>query len=128
MLLGSDQFAVFLSVVATVAPPGLEPKVAKTDNSITQRFPRCGKDGMANVIVQLVNRTEADIETMLLRFGFGDGTLTFTLLEFPGVLLPAFQPTLTALQHMIETRDLPFAELLAATETTQGRVGIDKPA
>jgi hypothetical protein len=128
MLLGSDQFAVFLSVVATVAPPGLEPKVAKTDNSITRRFPRCGEDGMANVIVQLVNRTEADIETMLLRFGFGDGTLTFNLLEFPGVLLPAFQPTLTALQQMIETRDLPFAELLAATGTTQGRDGIDKPA
>ncbi|KAK4579813.1 hypothetical protein LTR86_000014 [Recurvomyces mirabilis] len=35
-----------------------------------------------------------------------------SLVEFPGVLLPAFQSTLVALQEMIKTEDLPFTELL----------------
>jgi hypothetical protein len=78
-------------------------------------------------VVQLVNRTETDIETMLLRFGLSDGKLSFSLLEFPGVLLPAFQPTLTALQDMSESQDIPFAQLLAPTADQKSR-GVDKPA
>ena len=70
--------------------------------NIEKRYPRSGDNDVAHVVVQLVNRTEADIETMLFRFGQDDGKLSFSLLEFPGVLLPAFQPTLAALQQMIE--------------------------
>jgi hypothetical protein len=36
-----------------------------------------------------------------------------SLVEFPGVLLPSFQPTLQALQKMSKTLDLPFAEIIA---------------
>ena len=36
-----------------------------------------------------------------------------SLVEFPGVLLPSFQPTLQALQKMSRTLDLPFAEIVA---------------
>lgn len=36
-----------------------------------------------------------------------------SLVEFPGVLLPSFQPTLQALQKMSRKLDLPFAEIVA---------------
>lgn len=35
------------------------------------------------------------------------------LVEFPGVLLPSFQPTLQALQQMSRTLNLPFADIVA---------------
>ncbi|KAK3074007.1 hypothetical protein LTR53_003903 [Teratosphaeriaceae sp. CCFEE 6253] len=41
-----------------------------------------------------------------------------SLVEFPGVLLPAFRPTLQAMQSMRGTLDLPFAEILAPSSTT----------
>ena len=36
-----------------------------------------------------------------------------SLVEFPGVLLPSFQPTLQALQEMSQKLSLPFAEIVA---------------
>ncbi|PQE31568.1 nf-x1 finger and helicase domain protein [Rutstroemia sp. NJR-2017a WRK4] len=36
-----------------------------------------------------------------------------SLVEFPGVLLPSFQPTLQALQKMSQEVNLPFAEIIA---------------
>ncbi|TLD05674.1 NF-X1 finger and helicase domain protein, partial [Venturia nashicola] len=102
-------------------------KTSKEEEPIEQRFPRSGDNGLANVVVQLVNRTEADVETMLFRFGLGDDKISFSLLEFPGVLLPAFQPTLAALQQMSKTQDLPFAELLATTQDMPRR-DVDTPA
>ncbi|TVY93442.1 hypothetical protein LAWI1_G000629 [Lachnellula willkommii] len=41
-----------------------------------------------------------------------------SLVEFPGVLLPSFQPTLEALQKMSTTLDLPFAEIIAPNSQT----------
>ncbi|KAK3673885.1 hypothetical protein LTR78_006087 [Recurvomyces mirabilis] len=41
-----------------------------------------------------------------------------SLVEFPGILLPAFQATLVALQEMTRTEDLPFTELLAPGSNT----------
>ncbi|TVY42873.1 NFX1-type zinc finger-containing protein [Lachnellula subtilissima] len=41
-----------------------------------------------------------------------------SLVEFPGVLLPSFQPTLEALQKMSKTLDLPFAEIIAQNSQT----------
>ncbi|KAF2680876.1 P-loop containing nucleoside triphosphate hydrolase protein [Lentithecium fluviatile CBS 122367] len=38
-----------------------------------------------------------------------------TLLEFPKVLIQAFQPTLASLQSMIGKKDLPFTDLLASS-------------
>ncbi|KAJ9610538.1 hypothetical protein H2200_005315 [Cladophialophora chaetospira] len=36
------------------------------------------------------------------------------IVEFPGVLLPSFEPTLRALQKMLRSPELPFSEYLAA--------------
>jgi hypothetical protein len=48
-----------------------------------------------------------------------------SLVEFPGVLLPSFQPTLQALQKMSRTLDLPFAEIIAPELQTP--TGVVKP-
>ncbi|KAI9784988.1 MAG: hypothetical protein M1839_001184 [Geoglossum umbratile] len=45
-----------------------------------------------------------------------------SLVEFPGVLLPSFQPTLQALQKMSRTLNLPFAEIVAPDSLTLAAV------
>jgi hypothetical protein len=130
MLLGSDKVAIFLTVAADTPLVGPKSKVAKAGKPIEQRYPRTG-DGVAHVVVQLVNRAETDIDTMLLRFGLSDGRLSFSLLEFPGVLLPAFYHTLTALQQMIKSQDIPFAHLLVpngSTHNGQEAKAVELPA
>ncbi|KAL8959734.1 MAG: hypothetical protein Q9183_005586, partial [Haloplaca sp. 2 TL-2023] len=42
-----------------------------------------------------------------------------SLVEFPGILLPSFQPTLEALQDMSRNLDLPFTEYLAQADSEQ---------
>ncbi|PGH32819.1 hypothetical protein GX50_04359 [[Emmonsia] crescens] len=41
------------------------------------------------------------------------GRVTLALVEFPGILLPSFQPTLLALQQMQRKADCPFGNFLA---------------
>ena len=50
-----------------------------------------------------------------------------SLVEFPGVLLPSFQPTLQALQKISRTLNLPFAEIIAPDSQTSAAV-IKPPA
>ncbi|CCF48454.1 uncharacterized protein UHO2_07028 [Ustilago hordei] len=129
MLLGSDQMAVFLTVLAATFPSEAS---NKSERSIEKLYPRAGDQRKANVIVQLVNHIDADIETLLFHFGFAykesHKNLSFSLLEFPGVLLPAFKHTLEALQHMTLSEDLPFAELLAPTADSQHATQVEAPA
>jgi hypothetical protein len=129
MLLGSDQITVFLTVLAAAFPTEAG---KKPERPIEKQYPRVGDARTANVVVQLVNHTDADIETVLFRFGLGykesHKNLSFSLLEFPGVVLPAFQPTLEALQHMTLSEDLPFAEILAPTADSQQGTGVEAPA
>ncbi|KAH7409766.1 hypothetical protein DE146DRAFT_774768 [Phaeosphaeria sp. MPI-PUGE-AT-0046c] len=44
----------------------------------------------------------------------------YSLVEFPGVLLPAFEPSLKAMQRMSKVLDMPFPHILAPTSTTEG--------
>jgi AAA domain len=70
----------------------------------------------ASVVVKLVAPYELDIErlsTSLASPASGGGVLC----EFPGVLLPSFYPTLKALQKMSTTLDLPFAEIIAPSDS-----------
>jgi hypothetical protein len=50
------------------------------------------------------------------------------LIEFPGVLLPAFLPTLTALKAISKNKDLPFSDFLAPLQTgDSGTVTVPAP-
>ena len=45
------------------------------------------------------------------------------LVEFPGILLPSFEPTLKALQRMSQAHDIPFSDLLLpGSETADGHL------
>lgn len=50
------------------------------------------------------------------------------LVEFPGILLPAFRPTLQALQRMSRTLDLPFSEFIAPENQITGVTDVKPPA
>lgn len=50
---------------------------------------------------------------MFENFPFGLVSRSFTLVEFPKVLLPSFDPVLRALQSMQMSGDLPFSKILA---------------
>lgn len=50
------------------------------------------------------------------------------LVEFPGILLPAFRPTLEALQRMSRTLDLPFAEFIAPESHVLDNADVTPPA
>jgi len=51
-----------------------------------------------------------------------------SLVEFPGILLPSFQPTLQALQKMSRTLDLPFSQFIAPDIQYAGDVDLPAPA
>ena len=50
-----------------------------------------------------------------------------SLVEFPGVLLPAFLPTLRALQRMSNSLDVPFADMLAPEGSDGDLVDVPPP-
>ena len=51
-----------------------------------------------------------------------------TLVEFPGILLPSFKPTLEALQDISESLDLPFQNMLAPEEAQTELFTMKPPA
>ncbi|KAI0553283.1 hypothetical protein F4679DRAFT_571330 [Xylaria curta] len=53
--------------------------------------------------------------------------LQLCLVEFPGVLLASFQHTLTALQRMSKTSNVPFVDLIAPLSQRAGTVDIPPP-
>ncbi|KAK5702101.1 hypothetical protein LTR97_004921 [Elasticomyces elasticus] len=78
--------------------------------SLHKSYDLWSEQDRAHVIAKPVN--QADVYPLLdqLLSRYPD---QLSLVEFPGVVLPAFKPTLLAMQSMIETQDLPFAEILA---------------
>ncbi|KAI9884084.1 MAG: hypothetical protein M1823_004133 [Watsoniomyces obsoletus] len=70
----------------------------------------------AFVLLQLVDADRADI-VRALQHVMSHGLSGRRLLEFPGILLPSFRPTLQALQDMSRRADVPFADLLAPPPT-----------
>ena len=54
--------------------------------------------------------------------------LRASLVEFPGILLPSFKPTLQALQHMSRTLDLPFSEFISPNVQITGDINLPAPA
>lgn len=85
------------------------------------------KDGRALVVLTLANLDDHDSSQVADRFV--NGFAHFSLIEFPGVLLPAFEPTLLALQRMKKAGDLPFSQFLATADEGEyeGAVAIPPP-
>ena len=107
-LLSSLGSAVFLTVV-----PGHKTPEQRT--AFHKEYDLWSDEQRAHTIVKPVKQDAIDF--MLSELSSG-GNAQLSLVEFPGVLLPAFQPTLRAMQHLSETLEVPFAEILAPVATT----------
>ena len=81
----------------------------------------------ATVVLSPVEDNAEDITWIISNLGKAH-KLRHSLVEFPGVLLPSFQPTLQALQKMSRTLDLPFSQLIAPDIQHTGDLDIPAPA
>ncbi|KAL8869121.1 MAG: hypothetical protein Q9174_004508 [Haloplaca sp. 1 TL-2023] len=70
-------------------------------------------------MLTLVHHDCQHIAWISRRFNKDGSEVRISLVEFPGILLPSFQPTLEALQDMSRNLDLPFTEYLAQADTEQ---------
>ncbi|KAI4117370.1 MAG: hypothetical protein LQ345_002382 [Seirophora villosa] len=83
--------------------------------------------GRATLMLSPVENNSEDITWINGQLGKAH-KLRQSLVEFPGILLPSFQPTLRALQKMSRTLDLPFAQFIAPDRQHAGDVDIPAPA
>ena len=81
----------------------------------------------ATLMLSLVEDNSDDITWINSHLGKGH-MVRQSLVEFPGILLPSFQPTLQALQKMSRTLDLPFSQYIAPGTENAGDVEIPGPA
>ncbi|KAG8630565.1 hypothetical protein KVT40_002184 [Elsinoe batatas] len=70
----------------------------------------------ASVLLRPVDLGSRSVEDLIYVHALGDLAGNCTLVEFPGVLLPAFMPTLQALQALSKSGTVPFSEFLTSTE------------
>lgn len=71
----------------------------------------------ATITLRLIDLTHQSFTPMLGRLR-SDNDYRQILVEFPGVILPSFKPTLEALQRMIREGNTPFSGLLAPQVST----------
>lgn len=121
-LLLDKEFVVFCTVLEPRHPVS-----AKEDQK--KAYQTQGREllwqNQANAFVRLeiVDPEKRNIKAVLEQCS--DRMPNFTLVEFPGILLPAFEPTLRALQPIKKSRSLPFSDLLVPSGNR--RVHISPP-
>ncbi|KAL1954732.1 hypothetical protein VTO42DRAFT_785 [Malbranchea cinnamomea] len=84
----------------------------------------------ASITLELAEPTEDNWRYVLDCYQSGNaGSSSLLLVEFPGVLLPAFHATLRALQDMKRAADLPMSEFLAPLDpaANSGLVHVSPP-
>lgn len=106
----SGQDVVFCTIAG---PPRLrrnkngEPLPAKSLSSFSQ------EEDVATVTLEMAEFTDSNVRCILNRYTPKGPAIFGSLVEFPGILLAEFEPTLRALQQMKKSGDLPFSEFLA---------------
>ncbi|KAF2219822.1 hypothetical protein BDZ85DRAFT_224682 [Elsinoe ampelina] len=70
----------------------------------------------ASVLLRPVDLSPHSVGDLIYVHALGGLAGDCTLVEFPGVLLPAFMPTLQALQTLSKSGTIPFSEFLTSTE------------
>ncbi|KAL1965266.1 hypothetical protein VTN77DRAFT_5868 [Rasamsonia byssochlamydoides] len=97
---------------------GLQTRKQKEGQEQKRRDPASlwQNDKMASAVLRLVEPNDDSIQYILDHHSKKKAARTLSLVEFPGVLLPSFQPTLLALQEIKRAGDLPFSDLLAPSD------------
>lgn len=83
--------------------------------------------GRATLMLSLVEESSEDVTWINSHLGKAYRQRQ-SLVEFPGILLPSFGPTLQALQKMSRTLDLPFSQFIAPDIQHAENVDIPAPA
>jgi len=80
----------------------------------------------AALVLTMVDFKAHDVRWMTSETGKSSRSRN-TLVEFPGILLPSFKPTLEALQAMIRTLDLPFRDIIAPKDAQVDTIATEPP-
>lgn len=83
--------------------------------------------GRATLMLSLVEESSEDVTWINSHLGKAHKQRQ-SLVEFPGILLPSFGPTLQALQKMSRTLDLPFSQFIAPDVQHAENLDIPAPA
>ena len=127
-LVSSTGRAVFFSVCdPTPTPPPKNKNGEERWRTFDERANLSKHTDRATLMLSLVDDDSEDITWIMNNLG-KPRKLRQSLVEFPGILLPSFQPTLQALQIMSRTLDLPFSQLIAPDTQHAGHVEIPAPA
>ncbi|GAB1217518.1 hypothetical protein ATERTT37_006757 [Aspergillus terreus] len=121
---GSATFCTVVSPDRQSPKPGADEKQhEKVVGSLS------AQPNVASVVLQLVEPSEASWQYILDCHASQGNTSPISLVEFPGVLLPSFQPTLVALQGMQRAADVPMSEFLVPRdeETTSMLADVPPP-
>ncbi|KAL4816023.1 hypothetical protein BDW67DRAFT_57620 [Aspergillus spinulosporus] len=82
---------------------------------------------VASVLLQLVEPSESSWQYILNCHNQQGNRSSILLVEFPGILLPSFQPTLLALQRMQKAAVLPMSEFVAPNDQSTLSILVDVP-
>lgn len=132
-LVSSTGRAIFFSVCDSAPTPERNGGKEKEDRSKRYSKPSNERSNLfrhaerATLMLCPVEDGSEDITWINSHFG-KTYKLRHSLVEFPGVLLPSFQPTLQALQKMSLTLDLPFSQFIAPDKQHAGDADIPGPA
>lgn len=134
-LVSSTGRAIFFSICdpAPTPPPNKkrgdehEDRLARHGSAFDERPNLFQRADRASVMLGLVEDHLEDITWINGHLGKAC-KLQQSLVEFPGILLPSFQPTLQAIQKMSRTLDLPFSQFIAPENDHAGDVELPAPA
>lgn len=134
-LVSSTGRVIFLTVCDPAPTPPPKNKNGEDREDRSTRFPKpfverpsLFKHGdRATSMLSLVEGKSEDITWINGHLGKA-GKLHQSLVEFPGILLPSFQPTLQAIQGMSRTLDLPFSQFIAPGIQHAGDLDVPAPA
>lgn len=106
-LLSSEGSATFF----VVAPQGPKPTKLQKEFDLASDFEH------AYIVAKPVK--QSDTHSVLSEALGNTAFAQLSGVEFPGVLLPSFEPTLQAMQRISKSLDMPFSYILAPTSTPQ---------
>ena len=134
-LVSSTGHAVFFSVCdpAPTPPPKnkygeeREERLARNRRPSDERPNLFKRADRATLMLSMVEDNSEDIIWINNHLG-KTRMLRQSLVEFPGILLPSFQPTLQAIQKMSRALNLPFSQFIAPEIQDTGVIDIPAPA
>lgn len=122
-LLDPRGFAIFCTVSTADRPNG-RMKSNLTEEKLSGSLSE--NVHVASIVLELVEPTE-DNWQYILDCQVSKRSLLISLVEFPGILLPSFQPTLLALQNMQKVADVSMSEYLAPHDVNSLSLLVDVP-